>query len=158
MMKRKLLWKRGSYEKFFKIRCAIGTGVCTFWYLCNCRWLFCRKQCRRCRTFCDQCGISGGDADAVGGHRNRNGRCGHVDGTACRGTKGGRRRVCAYSTAAAASDEYCIDGCNADLYGSGAVLSGSRGDDPSPGRGISADHGLRDDLSGICDRHCAADP
>ena len=67
------------------------------------------------------------------GTGNRNGRCGHVDGTACRGTKGGRRRVCAYSTAAAASDEYCTDGCDADLYGSGAVLSGGRGDDPSPG-------------------------
>ena len=59
------------------------------------------------------------------------------------GQKGGRRRVCAYSAAAAASDEYCTDGCDADLYGSGAVLSGGRGDDPSPGRGISADHGLR---------------
>ena len=57
----------------------------------------------------------------------------HVDGTACRGTKGGRRRVCAYSAAAAASDEYCTDGCDADLYGSGAVLSGGRGDDSSPG-------------------------
>ena len=44
-----------------------------------------------------------------------------------------RRRVCAYSAAAAASDEYCTDGCDADLYGSGAVLSGGRGDDPSPG-------------------------
>ncbi len=77
--------------------------------------------------------------------RNRNGRCSHVDGTTQR-DKGGRRRVCAYSAAAAASDEYCTDGCDADLYGSGAVLSGGRGDDPSPGRGISADHGLRDDL------------
>ena len=38
-----------------------------------------------------------------------------------------------YSAAAAASDEYCTDGCDADLYGSGAVLSGGRGDDPSPG-------------------------
>ena len=27
----------------------------------------------------------------------------------------------------AASDEYCTDGCDADLYGSGAVLSGGRG-------------------------------
>lgn len=30
-------------------------------------------------------------------------------------------------------DEYCTDGCDVDLYGSGAVLSGGRGDDPSPG-------------------------